>query len=67
MKNLRDGMEDYEYLAILERLAGRKSVRKIVDTVAADWWNFSRDAGKFLAARERLAGQILSLKKADER
>jgi hypothetical protein len=67
MKNLRDGMEDYEYLAILEKLAGKKVVKKIVDTIAPNWWNFSKDPGKFLAARERLAEQILSLKKADER
>jgi hypothetical protein len=67
MKNLRDGMEDYEYLAILEKLAGKKAVKKIVDTIAPNWWNFSKDPGKFLAARERLAEQILSLKKADER
>ncbi|MHC4682563.1 MAG: hypothetical protein ACYTEK_28260 [Planctomycetota bacterium] len=28
VKNLRDGMEDYEYFAILEKLAGRSAVKK---------------------------------------
>jgi len=58
-KNLRDGMEDYEYLALLEKRAGRKAARKIVDTVAPNWWDFSKDARQFLAAREKLAEHIL--------
>ena len=65
-KNLRDGMEDYEYMAILEKLAGKKAVKKIVDIIAPNWWNFSKNPGKFLAARERLAGEILRYKKADK-
>jgi len=66
LKNLRDGMEDYEYLVILEEFAGKKAVKKIVDTIAPNWWNFSKDPDKFLIARERLVEQILRLKKADE-
>ena len=65
-KNLRDGMEDYEYMAILETLAGQKAVKEIVDIVAPNWWNFSRDGKQFLAAREKIAQQILKLKNADE-
>jgi hypothetical protein len=64
LKNLRDGMEDYEYFAILEKLAGRAAARKIVDTVAPDWWSFSKNPGEILAAREKLASEILRLKKA---
>jgi len=64
VKNLRDGMEDYEYLALLEELAGRKAVRRIVDMVAPNWWDCSKDWRQFLAAREELAEQILELKKA---
>jgi len=63
LKNLRDGMEDYEYLAILEKLAGKEAVRKIVDTVAPNWWEFPKEPGRFLAAREGLAEQILRHKK----
>ena len=62
VKNLRDGMEDYEYLAILEKLAGQKVVKEIVDTIAPNWWNFSKDPDEFLAAREKIAQQILKLK-----
>jgi len=103
LKNLRDGMEDYEYFAILERLAplevhtedmtilggdffltglagkeghsaelpsglslrvedSRSPVKKIVNIIAPNWWNFSKDPDKFLAAREKIAEQILRLK-----
>jgi hypothetical protein len=65
-KNLRDGMEDYEYFVILEELAGKDVVRKIVDTIAPDWWSFSKDPGEILAARERLAREILRLKKTSK-
>ena len=66
MKNLRDSMEDYEYFAILERLADKKTAKKIVDTISPNWWNFSKDPNEFLAARGKIAQQILKLKKADE-
>lgn len=66
MKNLRDGMEDYEYFVILERLTDKKIAKKIVDTISQNWWNFSKDPNEFLAAREKMAQQILNLKKADE-
>ena len=62
MKNLRDGMEDYEYFAILERLTDKKTVKKIIDAIAPNWWDFSKDPNKFLAAREKIARQILNLK-----
>jgi len=64
VKNLRDGMEDYEYLALLEESAGRKAAKRIVDMVAPNWWNSSKDWRQFLAAREKLAEQILELKNA---
>jgi len=62
VKNLRDGMEDYEYFAILEKLTDKKTVKKLVDTIAPNWWNFSKDPNEFLAAREKIAQQILNFK-----
>jgi hypothetical protein len=64
MKNLRDGMEDYEYFAILEKLTDKKTIKKIVDTISPNWWDFSKDPDEFLAAREKIAQQILNLKQA---
>ena len=66
VKNLRDGMEDYEYFAILEKLAGKEAVIKIVNTVAPNWWSYSKDTGKLLSAREKLAKEILKRKKANK-
>ncbi|MHC4541448.1 MAG: DUF4091 domain-containing protein [Planctomycetota bacterium] len=61
VKNLRDGMEDYEYFAILEKLAGRSAVKNIVDAIAPNWWDFSREPDAFLAARRKLAEEIVRL------
>jgi Glycoside hydrolase 123, catalytic domain/Glycoside hydrolase 123, N-terminal domain len=61
LKNLRDGMEDYEYFVILEELAGKKAVDKIVDSVAPEWWQFAKDPQIFLSAREKMANEILRL------
>ena len=66
MKNLRDGMEDYEYFAILERLTDKKTVKKIVDSIAPNWWDFSKDPDEILAAREKIAQRIIKRKRADE-
>ena len=62
LKNLRDGMEDYEYFAILEKLTNKKNVKKIIDTIAPNWWDFSKNPDEFLAAREKIAQQIVNLK-----
>jgi len=51
---------------ILEKLTDKKTVKKIVDTISPNWWNFSKDPDEFLAAREKIAQQILKLRKADE-
>jgi hypothetical protein len=59
LKNLRDGMEDYEYFALLEKLAGKDAAKRIVDTLAPNWWEFSKNPNDFLAARQKLAEAIL--------
>jgi len=63
LKNLRDGMEDYEYFALLEKLADRKAAKAIVDTIAPNWWDFSKTPSDFLVARTKLAEQIVRFKK----
>ena len=55
LKNIRDSMEDWEYFAILEKLAGKDAVNKIVSEVAPNWWATSEDPAVIEAARERLA------------
>ncbi len=60
-KNLRDGMEDYEYFALLEGLGGKGAAKKIVDTIAPSWWGFSKNPDEILAARKKLAEEIVRL------
>lgn len=58
LKNIRDGMEDYEYFVLLEKRAGLAAVQKIVDRIAPNWWDYSRDPAAILAARQALAELI---------
>ena len=60
LKNIRDGMEDYEYFALLERRAGAAAVRKVVDRIAPTWWGWARDPKALSAARGELAAAILA-------
>jgi hypothetical protein len=59
LKNLRDGMEDYEYFVLLEKRAGAAAVQKIVDRIAPNWWDYARDPQAILAARRDMAEQIV--------
>lgn len=63
LKVLRDGMEDYEYFAILEKRAGNAAVKQIVDTIAPNWWDFAKEPARFQAAREELAKKIMAAKR----
>jgi len=59
LKNLRDGMEDYEYFVLAEKAAGNEAVQTIVDKVAPDWWSYTKDTARLLAARQKLAELIV--------
>jgi hypothetical protein len=65
VKNVRDGMEDYEYFALLEKLSDRETVTKVVSTIVPNWWA-KPGAKDFLAVRERIANEILKLKKTSK-
>jgi len=60
LKNIREGMEDYEYFALLEKIAGRDAVEKEVLTVTRSWWDWENNPEALLAARQRVARKILS-------
>jgi hypothetical protein len=59
LKNLRDGMEDYEYFALLEKHGGKDAVQKMVDRIAPNWWDYTRDPQTLQAARRELAEAIV--------
>ena len=60
LKNIRDGMEDYEYFVLLEKRAGAMAVQKIVDRIAPTWWGYARDPKALLDVRRELAEAILA-------
>lgn len=63
LKVLRDAMEDYEYFALLESLAGPEAVQEIVDRIAPNWWDYTRDPQAIQTARQALAERILRAQK----
>ncbi|HOZ49039.1 MAG TPA: DUF6067 family protein [Candidatus Hydrogenedentes bacterium] len=60
LKNLRDGMEDYEYFVVLENLGGKEAVEAIVREAVPTWGSWNQDTDTLPALRRRLAGEILA-------
>jgi len=61
LKNIREGMEDYEYFVLLEKATGRTPIEKEVLSVTGSWWDWQRDPDVLFAARKRIARKILSV------
>ncbi len=59
LKNLRDGMEDYEYFTLLEKAGGKSVVDEIVRSGVPTWGTWNQNPRQLLKLRERLAGEIL--------
>jgi hypothetical protein len=59
LKNLRDGMEDYEYFAILADLGGEEAVEQIVREAVPTWGTWKQDPYLLPQLRRRLAEEIL--------
>jgi hypothetical protein len=55
---IRDGIEDYSYLWLLEQKAGRDAVLPYVRKLTTEWKDFTRDPALFKAVREEIAAQI---------
>lgn len=62
LKNIREGMEDYEYLKILADLGDKEFVDKEVDKIFQTWFSWEKEPDKLMEARERLAKRILDYK-----
>ena len=58
LKNLREGLEDYEYFAILDHYEQEEFVKQMVDEVSPEWWQVRMDPVVLLTIRERLAEKI---------
>jgi hypothetical protein len=59
LKALRDAIEDYEYLAILERMGKKEDAMAIVLKLAPSWFEWEADPSRYLEARAKLAELIV--------
>jgi hypothetical protein len=60
LKALRDSIEDYEYLAILERLRLADQAEKVLLPLAGSWFQWETDPTAYQKARARLAEMIVA-------
>ncbi len=61
LKALREGLEDYEYLALLERLGGAEEARIIAESIVKKSTRWSDDPEAMMAARDRAASAVEAL------
>ena len=59
LKDLRDGMEDYEYFVILESRGGHEAVDEVVRTAVPTWGTWEQDPYRLRGLPRRLAEEIL--------
>jgi len=58
LKALRDAIEDYEYLAILERMGKKDHALAVVRSLTETWFDWNKDPAAYEAARAKLAAII---------
>jgi len=59
LKNLRDGMEDYEYFALLDKRRCSAVVDEIIRSAVPTWGTWNQDPHRLLELRKALAMEIL--------
>lgn len=60
LKALRDGIQNYEYLAILDRLGKGDEARQIVESLTSSWTQWNTDPRAYDTARTALAQMIVA-------
>jgi len=60
LKALRDSIEDYEYMAILERKGLAAEAQKVITPLAGSWFDWEADPGEYAKARAKLAEMIVA-------
>jgi hypothetical protein len=58
LEALRDSIEDYEYLAILQRMGKGDDAQKLVRSLTESFFQWDKDPGAYERARVKLAGMI---------
>ncbi len=64
LKALRDGIEDYEYMAILERSGLAAEAEKVVLPLAESWFKWETNPSAYETARARLAQLIVKAQRS---
>jgi hypothetical protein len=59
LKLIREGMEDYEYLALLAKLAGRDAADRYADRIVSKPYQWEQDPAAFLRVRQEM-GETLN-------
>jgi hypothetical protein len=59
LKQIREGLEDYEYLTILAQRRGRPAAENMVKKIARSWHDWDTDAKHLLEARAEIVRSIL--------
>ena len=60
LKEIREGLEDYEYLTILAQRRGRAAAEDVVNKIARSWHDWDTDARHLPHARAEIARLILA-------
>jgi hypothetical protein len=64
LKALRDGIEDFEYLAMLDSLGRRSVAEAMVRSVITGWYEWSGDAERYVHTRRKLGCLVRDALKA---
>lgn len=59
LKALRDGLEDYDYLALLEQRGRAAEAEQLIQPLASSWYEWQTDPAAYPKARAKLAELIL--------
>jgi hypothetical protein len=65
LKWIREGVQDFEYVAILKRLGREDLARKFVREVSSDWRHWNHDFPSLESVRRRIGDEIDRLSAED--
>jgi hypothetical protein len=64
LKALRDAIEDYDYMALLDQLGKRAEADKIIEPLAESFFKWDRNPADYEQARARLASLIIAAQRS---
>ena len=63
LKALREGMEDYAYFSLLEKLGDTAFLDQVISRIGPSWWKWDPDPEHLYQARAEIANRIVELQK----